>query len=102
MVKKVTDSNPFNSQYFLWVDIGYLRTSGGRYQYKKWVQRPKFHSTCVVLLVVDDFTPEDLVVDDDGISHVSFKNPKSRIAAGAYLLTTTNVTYLKLRNPIER
>lgn len=92
MVKEVTDSNPFNSQYFLWVDIGYLRTSGGRYQYKTWVQRPKFHSTCVLLLVVDDFTGEDLVVDETGMSNVSFNNPKSRIAAGAWGGTSSAIS----------
>ena len=30
MVRKVVEENPFNSELFFWVDIGYLRTSGGR------------------------------------------------------------------------
>ena len=30
MVRKVTEENPFNTELFFWVDIGYLRTSGGR------------------------------------------------------------------------
>ena len=30
MVRRVVEQNPFNSNLFFWVDIGYLRTSGGR------------------------------------------------------------------------
>ena len=30
MVRRMVEENPFNSDLFFWVDIGYLRTSGGR------------------------------------------------------------------------
>jgi len=84
MVRRVVEQNPFNSNLFFWVDIGYLRTSGGRYKNKRWVRRELFPTSCITTLVVEDFTGEDMELGEKGESEVEFNNPKWRLAGGAW------------------
>lgn len=84
MVRRVVEENPFNSDLFFWVDIGYLRTSGGRYKNKKWVRKEVFPSDCITVLVVEEFTGDDLKLNDESRSEIQFNNPKWRLAGGIW------------------
>jgi len=59
MMKIVSEANPFNSSYFVWMDIGYVRDQRLK---DEWMIRkiPK-HKGCV-MLQTDPFLPDELVL----------------------------------------
>ena len=55
-----------------------------RYKNKKWVRKEVFPSDCITVLVVEEFTGDDLKLNDESRSEIQFNNPKWRLAGGIW------------------
>ena len=56
------------------------------------MKRNKFPKDCVTVLAVEDFTGDDLKLNNQGRSEVDFNNPKWRLAGGIWGGEVASVT----------
>jgi len=87
MMKIVSEANPFNSKYFVWMDIGYVRHE--RFNNEWMVRKVPNHRGCA-MLNSNPFTSEDLALTE-GKSLVDFGHVGDRIGAGVMGCDKKNV-----------
>ena len=86
MVLDTVQNNPFNSDYFMWCDMGSIRTKSmlqdiisfpSLNNIQKLISKDK-----IFLSVIDPFKQDEYVLDKDGISTKLIDKNKSRIQGG--------------------